>query len=152
MRIVLQRVQRASVTVDNQIVGKVDAGLLALIGLSRNDTEQGFKTVIDKIIKMRIFSNDKGRFDFSVQDIAGGILLVPQFTLFADTSRGRRPEFFSALEPKSAELLFDAFVAAFRAQCSLTVETGKFGADMKVELLNDGPVTIVFDTEAQPPS
>ncbi len=147
MRIVLQRVSKATVKVNYEIVGSIESGLLALIGLSRSDNPDIFKKVIDKIINLRIFSNDKGRFDFSVLDIKGKVLLVPQFTLFADISHGRRPEFFAALEPKSAEILFTEFLKQFKAQSGINIESGVFGADMKVELLNDGPVTIVFDSE-----
>lgn len=146
MRIILQRVSKASVTVENEIVGEIKSGLLVLVGFSKTDTADSFKPVIEKLLTMRIFSNDKGKFDYSVTDIKGEILLVPQFTLFADVSRGRRPEFFTALEPSLAKKLFQEFFELFKKTTELKVASGIFGADMKVELLNDGPVTISFDS------
>jgi len=148
MRIVLQRVTHASVTVQGRLTGKIAAGIMVLAGFSRNDNSQSLKAVVEKIMNMRIFSNAEGRFDHSVADLKGEVLLVPQFTLFADTSRGRRPEFFTALEPVAASKLFEEFIEVFKTISKLKVECGEFGADMKVELLNDGPVTIVFDSEA----
>ena len=148
MRFVLQRVKYARVIVDKEVTGEISSGLLVLVGISRKDSEEIFKTAIMKIINMRIFSNEAGKFHHSVLDLRGEVLLVPQFTLFADTSHGRRPEFFGALEPKAASSLFSKFVEAFQSVSGLKVEIGVFGADMKVELLNDGPVTIIYDTEA----
>lgn len=145
MKLVLQRVSTASVTVDRSIIGKIDQGLLILTGFAKDDSQENFAKAIDKIINLRIFSNDQGRFDKSVLDINAEILLVPQFTLFADTKNGRRPEFFSAMEPVKAEKYFLDFTQQFRTSCNLKVETGLFGADMKVSLLNDGPVTIILE-------
>ena len=145
MKFVIQRVSQASVTVNGSVTGQINQGLLILTGFGKEDTQENFPKAIDKIVNMRIFSNDQGRFDKSVSDTGGGILLVPQFTLFADTRHGRRPEFFSAMEPARAEKYFLDFTELFRKSCSLQVETGLFGADMKVSLLNDGPVTIILE-------
>jgi D-tyrosyl-tRNA(Tyr) deacylase len=144
MKIIIQRVNYASVTVDGAVTGKIDRGLLLLIGFGENDDNSKLKAVAEKITNMRIFPDEKGKFHFSVIDIKGGLLLVPQFTLFADCAKGRRPEFFGALAPDKATKLFDEFVAVMKSVSPL-VETGIFGADMKVALENDGPVTIPLE-------
>ena len=144
MKIIIQRVNHASVTVNGSITGKIDRGLLLLVGFGENDDNSKLKAVAEKITNMRIFPDDKGKFHFSVLDVKGGLLLVPQFTLFADCAKGRRPEFFGAMAPDKATKLFDEFVAVMRSISSL-VETGVFGADMKVALENDGPVTIPLE-------
>jgi D-aminoacyl-tRNA deacylase len=143
MRVVIQRVNQASVKVEGKIVGEISRGLLLLVGLGEGDDEKILTPTANKILNMRIFPNEKGNFDKSVIDVAGGILLVPQFTLFADTSKGRRPEFFKALKPELAEPLFQKFVELFR-NTGIKTEQGIFGADMKVTLENDGPVTIIL--------
>ncbi len=145
MKVHLQRVSSAAVHVDGAAVGTIDRGLLLLVGFGQNDTAAPLKPMAEKLCNMRIFPNDEGRFHFSVKDIQGGVLLVPQFTLFADTSKGRRPEFFGAMAPKEASALFDAFVEEFRSLGIQPVATGVFGADMKVSLVNDGPVTILVE-------
>jgi D-tyrosyl-tRNA(Tyr) deacylase len=145
MKLILQRVSRASVTVNNSIVGKINSGLLILLGFAKDDTQDNFKAAIDKVANIRIFSNAEGRFDQSALDLEAEILLVPQFTLLADTSKGRRPEFFDAMEPSKAKEFFLDFVKMFQERHPLKIETGEFGADMKVELLNDGPVTISLE-------
>ena len=147
MKTVIQRVKSASVRVKNQIVGEIQSGLLVLVGFGRNDNPEVFKPTIEKIMHMRIFSNASGRFDHSVHELKGEVLLVPQFTLFADTSHGRRPEFFTALEPKTASAYFTQFAEEFKKISNLKVETGEFGADMQVELINDGPVTIIYESD-----
>jgi D-tyrosyl-tRNA(Tyr) deacylase len=144
MKIVLQRVTSASVKVDSQIVGSIDHGLLLLIGFSSTDTEENILPTIEKIVKLRIFSDEVGKMNKSVLDVEGSLLLISQFTLYADTKNGNRPSFIEAARPEQAIPLYEFFIAAMRKRIS-KVETGIFGADMKVELVNDGPVTIVFD-------
>lgn len=144
MKNVIQRVSHASVTVEGKIVGKIGRGLLLLSGFSCDDTEEVIQPAIRKILNMRIFPDQDGRFHYSVLDEKAEILIVPQFTLFADTSKGRRPEFFAAMRPEKAEPLFHTFAEQMAKSSGLRVERGLFGADMKVELLNDGPVTIIL--------
>ena len=144
MRIVLQRVERASVTVDSAIVGEIGVGLLALVGIAEGDTEASIERAAEKTAALRIFRDTEGRFDRSVRDVGGGVLVVSQFTLLADTRKGNRPSFTLAARPEQAEPLLDRYVAALRG-LSVEVATGCFGADMRVELANDGPVTIVLD-------
>lgn len=145
MRAVVQRVSRARVTIDGDVCGKIDRGLLVYVGVGRGDGERERTWMIDKIIGLRIFSNDEGKMDASVVDVSGGLLVVSQFTLYGDTKRGRRPSFDGAMPPKEAEREYDAFVTAARARIAL-VETGRFGAHMLVDSANDGPVTILLDT------
>ena len=145
MKIVLQRVSNASVKVDNEIVGSVDHGMLLLIGFSSNDTEESILPTIEKIVKLRIFSDEEGKMNKSVLDVNGSALLVSQFTLYADTKKGNRPSFIEAARPEKAIPLYEFFIAEMKKRIS-KVETGIFGADMKVELANDGPVTILFET------
>lgn len=145
MRIIIQRVNHASVTVDDTVCGAVERGLMLLVGFGSGDTDQALRPMAEKVLHMRIFPNEEGRFHFSVKDIAGGILAIPQFTLYADTSKGRRPDFFGALQPQQASPLFDSFCALLAE--SVPVERGVFGAHMKVLFENDGPVTISLDSE-----
>ena len=144
MKIVLQRVSNASVKVDSEIVGSIETGLLLLIGFSSTDTEESILPTIEKIVKLRIFSDEEGKMNKSVLDVNGSALLVSQFTLYADTKKGNRPSFIEAARPEQAIPLYEFFIAEMKKRIS-KVETGIFGADMKVELVNDGPVTIVFD-------
>jgi D-tyrosyl-tRNA(Tyr) deacylase len=144
MKIVLQRVSSASVNVDNEKVGSIDHGMLLLIGFSSNDTEESILPTLEKIVKLRIFSDEEGKMNKSVLDVNGSALLVSQFTLYADTKKGNRPSFIEAARPEQAIPLYEFFIAEMKKRIS-KVETGIFGADMKVELVNDGPVTIVFD-------
>jgi D-tyrosyl-tRNA(Tyr) deacylase len=144
MKIVLQRVSSASVKVDNEIVGSIDNGMLLLIGFSSSDTEESILPTIEKIVKLRVFSDQEGKMNKSVLDVNGSALLVSQFTLYADTKKGNRPSFIEAARPEQAIPLYEFFIAEMKKRIS-KVETGIFGADMKVELVNDGPVTIVFD-------
>jgi D-tyrosyl-tRNA(Tyr) deacylase len=146
MRIVLQRVTRASVVVDGEVVGKIARGLLLLVGVADGDDAERARTMAAKCVEMRIFSDEEGRFNLSLLDVGGGALVVTQFTLFADTRRGRRPSFTDAAPPEVAEPIVDEFASALRA-FGVDVQTGVFGAKMAVELVNDGPVTIVLDTE-----
>jgi D-tyrosyl-tRNA(Tyr) deacylase len=145
MKVVIQRVQRAKVTVDSEIVGEISTGLLLLVGFGKGDTSQSIPAVVDKILNMRIFPNEQGRFDRSLLDIKGEVLAVSQFTLYADTSKGRRPEFFGALDPASAQTLFEEFLETLRNTTPSKVAAGRFGAMMQVELVNDGPVTITLE-------
>jgi D-tyrosyl-tRNA(Tyr) deacylase len=144
MKIVLQRVSSASVQVDSKIVGSIEHGLLLLIGFSSTDTEENILPTIEKIVKVRIFSDEEGKMNKSVLDVEGSMLLISQFTLYADTKKGNRPSFIEAARPEQAIPLYEFFIAEMRKRMT-KVETGIFGADMKVELVNDGPVTIVFD-------
>ena len=144
MKIVLQRVSSASVKVDSKIVGRIEHGLLLLIGFSSTDTEENILPTIEKIVKLRIFSDVEGKMNKSVLDIEGSMLLISQFTLYADTKKGNRPSFIEAARPEQAIPLYEFLITEMRKRVA-KVETGIFGADMKVELVNDGPVTIVFE-------
>lgn len=147
MRILIQRVRRASVTVNGKITGQIGPGLLALVGLGAGDSASKFPKAIDKLTNLRIFQDENGAMNRSVRDIGGGLLLVSQFTLYADARKGRRPSFTNAMPPTEAEALFAEFVEAVRKEFDGPVETGVFGASMAVELLNEGPVTIWLDSE-----
>lgn len=136
----IQRVSEARVVVDGETTGAIGPGILALVGVEKGDTESEAKRLLERLLGYRIFSDDEGKMNRSVVDTAGGLLLVPQFTLAADTNKGTRPSFSSAAPPAEGERLFDFFVVSARA-LHARVETGRFGADMKVSLLNDGPVT-----------
>ena len=150
MRVVLQRVREAQVVVDGETVGAIEQGLLLLVGLGAEDTEEDLQILAKKCAVLRIFEDDGGKMNLSVQDIQGSVLAVSQFTLLADTRRGRRPSFAKAMHPSQAEPMFDRFVEILREDYKLPVETGVFGADMKVSLCNDGPVTIVLETPLEP--
>lgn len=145
MRIVLQRVSHAAVSVQGSTVGAIGAGLLLLVGLAEGDDERTLEAAIEKIVHLRIFPDERGRFHYSALDTHAEILLVSQFTLFADTSKGRRPDFFGALHPSLARPLFERFVENFRARYPYAVAAGEFGAEMKVALQNNGPVTLVLE-------
>lgn len=144
MKIVLQRVSSASIKVDSNIVGRIEHGLVLLIGFSSTDTVENILPTIEKIVKLRIFSDEEGKMNKSVLDVEGSMLLISQFTLYADTKKGNRPSFIEAARPEQAIPLYEFFITEMRKRVA-KVETGIFGADMKVELVNDGPVTIVFD-------
>lgn len=144
MRAVLQRVLSADVSVNSQIVGSIGEGLMVYLGFGDGDTEVQVDTLVEKITKLRIFSNEQGKFDLSVLDVAGDLLLVPQFTLFADTT-GRRPSFFDAATPEVAAELFSIVVKKFSISGISKVESGIFGAHMSVQSVNNGPVTILLD-------
>jgi D-tyrosyl-tRNA(Tyr) deacylase len=146
MRALLQRVSQASVTVDEQVVGQIGQGLLILLGVGQGDSEAQIKTLVDKIVHLRIFADDEGKMNRSLLDIAGEALVVSQFTLYADTRRGRRPGFTNAAPPASAEPLVERFKAALVAH-DVVVAGGIFGAHMQVALVNDGPVTIWLDSD-----
>ena len=144
MRAVVQRVQHASVTVDGEVVGACGRGLLVLVGVGHDDTSETARRLAGKLARLRIFENDDGRFDCSLLDIGGEALVVSQFTLLADTGKGNRPSFTGVAPPEHAEPLVAAVVEELRA-LGLSVATGRFGARMQVELVNDGPVTIVLE-------
>jgi D-tyrosyl-tRNA(Tyr) deacylase len=144
----LQRVSSASVVVDGATIGAIDAGLLVLVCAERNDTEKDADALLSKLLAYRVFGDDAGKMNRSVTDIAGGLLLVPQFTLAADTKSGTRPSFTPAAAPADGLRLFSYFVEQARGKHA-TVETGQFGADMKVSLTNDGPVTFWLQTNAK---
>ncbi|HEX8566910.1 MAG TPA: D-aminoacyl-tRNA deacylase [Pyrinomonadaceae bacterium] len=145
MRAVVQRVSRASVTVDGEITGKIGKGLLVLLGVSTDDEESDAIYLLDKIINLRIFEDAGGKMNLSLADTSGELLVVSQFTLYGDARRGRRPSYIEAAAPEKANQLYEFFVAAARKQIG-RVETGRFQAMMDVELVNDGPVTILLDS------
>ena len=145
MRAVVQRVREASVTVDDQVVGTIGAGLMILIGVTHDDDESDARYLAQKIATLRIFEDVAGKFNLSALDVGAAALVVSQFTLYADTRRGRRPDFIDAARPEVAEPLIARFSALLREQ-GLPVETGVFQARMLVKILNDGPVTIILDS------
>ena len=147
MRIVIQRVSQASVTIDGKIAGAIQQGLLLLVGICPEDGQEDIEYAVRKISQMRIFSDNADKMNLSVQDVGGQILSISQFTLYADTKKGNRPAFTGAAKPDLATALYDQFNQKL-AQI-VPVQTGEFGADMKVSLVNDGPVTIVLDTKAR---
>ncbi|MBN9524360.1 D-tyrosyl-tRNA(Tyr) deacylase [bacterium] len=145
MRAVIQRVRRAAVVVAGETVGAIDAGWLVLLGVAPTDTPAEAAWLADKVAHLRAFEDDAGKMNRSVLDAGGAVLVVSQFTLYGDTRKGRRPSFTGAAPPALAEPLYERFAAELRA-VGLPVATGRFGADMRVELVNDGPVTFVLDT------
>ena len=146
MKVVLQRVAHASVTVDEKVIGKIQRGFLLLVGVTHDDAMEDMEYLVRKIVQMRIFEDEEGKLNRSIQDIGGEILSVSQFTLYADTKKGNRPSFSKAAPGDVAVEMFEQFNGLLR-DTGIPVETGKFGADMKVELLNDGPVTILLDSK-----
>ena len=146
MRAVVQRVTNADVKIDGRVNGKIDNGLLVLLGVGNGDTEEDMTYIADKIIKLRIFSDENDKMNLSLEDVGGSMLVISQFTLYGDCSHGRRPYFGNAMEPVSANEMYEKFVAYIRKQ-GIHIETGEFGADMKVSLTNDGPVTIILESK-----
>lgn len=146
MRSVIQRVTSASVCVDNETVGEISKGLLILLGVSDDDTDTDLKYIADKALNLRIFSDENDKMNLSVQDINGDILIVSQFTLYGDCRKGRRPSFDSAGAPEYANKMYEKFIE-YCSSFGLKIQHGIFGADMKVSLLNDGPVTIMLDSK-----
>ena len=147
MRILIQRVISANVVVDGGVTGAIDHGLLLLVGVTHTDSEAIVERMADKVVKLRIFSDEKGLMNRSVIDVGGGLLAVSQFTLYADAKGGNRPSYTAAARPEQASPAFDRFVSKLAARLGKPVSTGVFGADMKVTLVNDGPVTIWLDSE-----
>ncbi len=146
MRAVVQRVSRAEVRVAGDIVARIDVGLVALVGAAKGDGPADVEQLADKVVNLRIFEDDAGKMNRSLLDVGGGLLAVSQFTLLGDARKGRRPSFVDALEPAAAEALYEDFVARVRAAGVTPVATGRFGAMMQVELVNEGPVTILLDS------
>ena len=147
MRSVIQRVNRASVEVDGKIIGEINKGILVLFGVCDEDTDADIKWLADKIIGLRIFTDENDKMNLSLEDVSGELLVVSQFTLFGDCKKGRRPSFASAGKPHYAKEMYEKFVAYCRENVK-KVATGEFGADMKVSLENDGPVTLIIDSKA----
>lgn len=146
MKLVIQRVRRSSVTIDGETVGSIKKGLLILLGISGNDTEDMLPKYVDKVIKLRIFSDENDKTNLSLSDVNGELLIVSQFTLYADCRKGNRPSFVHAGSPVHANELYEKFVALCREKVE-RVETGRFGAKMNVSLENDGPFTIILDSK-----
>jgi D-tyrosyl-tRNA(Tyr) deacylase len=147
MRVVIQRVSEASCTVDGVVTGQIDGGFLVLLGIEEADEIADVQWLAQKIVNLRIFSDEQGLMNLSLKDVNGGILLISQFTLFAQTKKGNRPSFIRAAKPEQAIPLYEAMKKELSQQLGKEVPCGVFGADMKIRLLNDGPVTIVMDTK-----
>ena len=145
MKFIIQRVSNASVTVENNIIGKIDHGFLVLIGITHSDTKEIANSMIKKLINLRVFKDTQDKMNLALKDINGSLLLVSQFTLYADCSHGNRPGFTNAAKPDYANELYEYIISECK-KYDIPVETGEFGADMKVNLLNDGPVTIILDS------
>ena len=146
MRAVVQRVSRAAVVIDGATVGKIDAGLVVLLGVTHNDTPGNAKWLAEKIVGLRIFNDADGKMNRDLADVGGAMLIVSQFTLYGDSKKGKRPSFIDAAPPPIAIPLYEAFINGVKA-LGIPVATGQFGADMKVELVNDGPVTLIVDSK-----
>lgn len=147
MRLVIQRVKKAEVKVHNVVVGKIEQGLMVLIGIEDSDTEEDANYLIGKLVNMRIFSDSEGKMNLSVVDINGGLLLVSQFTLHALTAKGNRPSFIQAARPDKAVPLYEYFIQKTKDSTTVPVETGVFGEDMQIAMIGDGPVTILIDSK-----
>jgi D-tyrosyl-tRNA(Tyr) deacylase len=145
VRVVVQRVKHSSVAVDANIVGKINEGLLILLGIKNGDTEKDVTWLANKVVSLRIFEDENGKMNKELKEINGSILLISQFTLYGDCVKGKRPSFIEAAKPEIAIPLYEKFIDTLKNQ-GINVETGIFGADMKVDLLNDGPVTLVIDS------
>ncbi len=145
MKFVIQRVKHASVTVDQEIIGKINQGFMVLIGVSEDDTKEIADKMVKKLIGLRIFEDENGKTNLSLHDVQGELLLISQFTLYADCKKGNRPSFIRAGKPELANSLYEYIIDECKKQIPV-VETGSFGAEMKVELLNDGPFTIILDS------
>ncbi|OGD63735.1 D-tyrosyl-tRNA(Tyr) deacylase [Candidatus Beckwithbacteria bacterium RBG_13_42_9] len=144
MKLVIQRVSQASVSVNDQIIGQIEKGLLILIGVAKGDTKHEVDYLVSKVINLRIFADNNDKMNLSIKDVKGSILVVSQFTLYGDTKRGNRPSFVEAAEPKVAEDRYNHFVNEIKAK-GIKVETGKFRVMMQISLVNDGPVTIILE-------
>ncbi len=149
MRAVIQRVSQASVTIDGRITASLQRGLLVLLGVEETDTPADIEWLVGKIVRLRIFNDDQGQMNLSVADLSGEVAVVSQFTLFASTKKGNRPSWSRAARPEMAVPLYESFVSELSKQLGRPVKTGQFGADMQVSLVNDGPVTIIIDTQAK---
>lgn len=147
MRVLLQRVSRAEVRVDERVTGRIGRGYLLLVGITHDDTEARAIRLADKVAGLRLFADAEGKMNLALADVGGAALVVSQFTLYGDARKGRRPSFIDAARPDVAIPLYERFIALLRGH-GVPVETGEFGADMQVDLLNDGPVTLMLDSEA----
>jgi D-tyrosyl-tRNA(Tyr) deacylase len=147
MRVVIQRVSKSSVTIENQIFSSIDKGLLLLLGIEDTDNNEDIEWLCNKVVNLRIFNDQNGIMNLSIKDISGEFLVVSQFTLYASTKKGNRPSYILASKPNIAIPLYELFVKTLAKMAGLPIKTGVFGADMKVNLVNDGPVTIVIDTK-----
>ena len=147
MRIVIQRVSRASVKVADETVGKIDNGLLVFLGISHDDQEEDVHWLAKKLMNLRIFNDDEGKMNLSLNDVDGEVLMVSQFTLYASTKKGNRPSFVKSANPNLGKRLYDYFIDYLNKEYKISVATGVFGAMMEIELLNDGPVTIIMDSK-----
>jgi len=145
MKAVIQRVKKASVTVDNKLTGSIEKGLLVLLGIHQHDTQKQLEWMADKILRLRIFNDGEDKMNRSVQDIKGAILVVSQFTLYGDAKKGTRPSYIEAARPDKAKPLYEEFIDYLENSSSLEIQTGVFAAYMDVELINDGPVTIILE-------
>jgi D-tyrosyl-tRNA(Tyr) deacylase len=145
MKSVLQRVSQASVTVDNQVIGQIGQGILVLFGVEKSDDENKLDYHIGKLLRLRIFADENGKMNRSIQDIGGELLIISQFTLAGDCRKGNRPGFDNAMPPAEAEQMYNRFVTRLRQESALKVETGSFGATMQVSLMNEGPVTFLLE-------
>ncbi len=148
MRAVVQRVLRAEVRVDGEVTGRIQGGLCVLVGVGQGDATEDARKLAEKVVSLRIFNDHDGRMNRSLLDVGGGLLAVSQFTLWGDVRRGKRPSFTAAMEPQGARQLFDSFCEMSHS-LGIRVEKGRFGADMKLDLVGDGPVTLLLDTERQ---
>lgn len=146
MKLVIQRVTHASVTVDNNVIGKIGKGYMVLIGVSDTDTKEIADKMLDKMIKLRIFEDENGKTNLSLADVGGELLLISQFTLYANCKKGNRPSFIEAGSPDHANALYEYIIEKCKERVNI-VEQGEFGAEMKVELLNDGPFTVILDSQ-----
>jgi len=147
MRVILQRVRKGSVSIDDRVVGAVEQGFVALVGVTHGDTQAEAETLAKKTANLRVFEDDRGKMNLSALEVGGGVLVISQFTLYADMRKGRRPSFIDAAPPEVASPLVDYYAERLRAEGVQRVEQGVFGAMMLVEIHNDGPVTIVLDTD-----
>ncbi len=147
MRVVLQRVSRASVTIEGRTAGAIGRGFCLLVGLTHTDTDAAVDWMAEKVAGLRLFADAAGKMNLGLDEVGGGVLVISQFTLYGDASKGRRPSFVDAARPETAIPLYERFVAALRGR-GLDVATGKFGADMQVEIHNDGPVTLILERQA----
>ena len=147
MRVVVQRCSRAEVRIDGSSVGKIGQGFMLLVGITETDTTAEADLLAKKIAQLRVFEDEAGKMNLAIRDVEGAVLSISQFTLYADCRKGNRPSFIRAARPEQASPLYDYFNETLRTTYGLTVETGRFGADMKVDFINDGPVTILLDTD-----
>ena len=147
MRLIIQRVSKASVNIDSKVVGKIQQGFLVLVGIENADGTEDVNWLVQKLIGLRVFSDDEGKMNLSIKDVFGNILVVSQFTLFASTVKGNRPSFIKSAKPDFAIPLYEYFVSKLKSETGLDIQTGVFGANMQIELVNDGPVTIFIDSQ-----